>query len=52
MTPDLEAAVLFRQRAEELRLIARNAEDVATRQALWDLAKDYERKAQEREGRG
>ena len=49
MTQDLEAAAVFRQRAEELRLIARNSQDVGARQMLWDVAKDYERKALERE---
>ena len=49
MTHDLETAALFRRRAEELRLIARNAQDPGSRQALWDVAKDYERKARDQE---
>ena len=50
MTPDLEAAALFRQRAEELGLIARNAQDLDSRKALWDVAKDYERKSEKVKG--
>jgi hypothetical protein len=49
MTQDQDAAALFRQRAEELRLIARDSGDLDSRQALWDVAKNYERKALERE---
>ena len=49
---NLETAAVFRERAEELRLIARNSQDVGARQTLWDLAKEYERKAREREEQG
>jgi len=49
LNQNLEFAAVFRQRAEELRLIARNTQDVDARQTLWDIAKDYERMARERE---
>jgi hypothetical protein len=49
LNQNLEFAAVFRQRAEELRLIARNTQDMDARQALWDIAKDYERMANERE---
>ena len=49
LNENLETAAVFRQRAEELRLIARNSQDVGAQKSLWDLAKDYERKARERE---
>ena len=52
LNQNLETAAVFRQRAEELRLIARNSQDLGARKTLWDLAKDYERKALEREEQG
>jgi len=52
LNQNLETAAVFRQRAEELRLIARNSQDIGARKTLWDLAKNYERKAREREEQG
>lgn len=45
-----EEAEVFRQRAAELRAIARGSTDVIARQELWDLANSYERRAKEQEG--
>jgi hypothetical protein len=50
MKNDTEEAEVFRQRAAELRAIAKGSTDLTARQELWDLANSYERRAKEREG--
>jgi hypothetical protein len=50
MKNDTEEAEVFRQRAAELRAIAKGSADLTARQELWDLANSYERRAKEREG--
>jgi hypothetical protein len=49
MKEDLDSATRYRQRADELRALAEETKDAKARQALLDVADDYERMAQSRE---
>jgi hypothetical protein len=49
MKEDLDSAKRYRQRAEELRLIAEKAKDATSKDTLLDIADDYERMARTRE---
>lgn len=50
MDGDEEAATRYRQRAEELRVIAASIEEEATRILLKGVAEDYERMAKTLDG--
>lgn len=45
MNEDLDSAARYRQRAEELRLIAEGTKDIFSKKALIDIAADYDRMA-------
>ena len=49
MKEDLDSAVRYRIRAEELRAIADTMKDAEAKKTLLDIAKDYERMARSRE---
>jgi hypothetical protein len=49
MEEDLNSAVRFRQRAEELRAIAEATIDLTSKNALLGIAQDYDRMALSRE---
>jgi hypothetical protein len=49
MKEDLDSAERYRQRAEELRVIAEGINDRFSKKALMDIAADYERMATARE---
>jgi hypothetical protein len=49
MKEDLDSAKRYRQRAEELRLIAEKTKDATSKDTLLDIADDYERMARTRE---
>jgi hypothetical protein len=49
MKEDLDSAARYRQRAEDLRALAAETRDTKARNALLDVADDYERMAQSRE---
>ena len=45
MKEDLDSAERYRQRAEELRVIAEATKDIFSKKALIDIAADYDRMA-------
>jgi hypothetical protein len=49
MKEDLDSAERYRQRAEELRVIAEATKDIFSKKALIDIAADYDRMAIARE---
>ena len=49
MKEDLDSAMRYRQRAEELRVIAADTRDRSAKKTLVDIAEDYERMARSRE---
>ena len=46
MSEELDTARRYRQRAEELRIIAEDETSKETRSTLWKIAADYERMAE------
>ena len=49
MKEDLDSAARYRQRTEELKVIADATTDLESKKTLLDIAKDYERMARTRE---
>ena len=49
MSGDNDTAARYRQRAEEVRLIAQNMKDEQAREILQGVAEDYERMARQRD---
>ena len=49
MKEDLDSAERYRQRAEELRVIAEGLKDRFSKKALLDIASDYDRMATARD---
>lgn len=46
MSEELDTANRYRQRAEELRIIAQDESSTDTRSTLWRIAEDYDRMAE------